>query len=147
LPQTRTTLIFTAIFLSVISLIDFAYAQDDTANYTTKLDEIDDLLYIGIPIGLIGVSLTGAAFLLAMSKHAEENERKTHIELAKRNFIRAFIVLLICVIVIFVFDFIEIVNEQLYIQMKILDIISSYCLFGIGLAYLVKSARQIYIAV
>ncbi len=137
-----------AILTTILSFtLTQVYAQDDTANYTTKLDEIDDLLHISIPIGLIGVSLTGAAFLLAMLGKTENNEKKTHMQLAKNNFITGFIAFLICVIVIFVFDFVEIINEQLYIQVKILDIIVSYGLFAIGIAFLVKSARQIYITV
>ncbi len=146
LSQTRTTLIFAAIFLSVISLIDVAYSQDDTS-YTTKLDEIDNLLPISLPIGLIGVSLTGAAFLLTMLSKTEDSEKKAHMQLAKKNFVRGFLAFLICLMVVFIFDFVEIINEHLYIQVKILDIIGSYGLFGIGLAYLVKAAKQIYITV
>lgn len=95
---------------SVSPSVGFAFAQDSTADYIKKLDAIDDLLPISLPIGLIGVSLTGAAFLLAMLGKTEDGQKKEHMQLAKKDFIKGFIAFLICLIVLFVFDFIEIVN-------------------------------------
>jgi len=52
---------------------------------------------------------------------------------------------LICTISVFVFDFLEIIIIKPSLYVIIPDILITYGFFGIGLMYLVRSAREIYI--
>ena len=52
---------------------------------------------------------------------------------------------LICTIVLFVFDFLEILSEHYAELYVILDVIISHVLFGIGVVYLIKAATQLYV--
>lgn len=147
--QARSTpIFFAAILLLVISLIDFVYAQNEITSTNeilkNKIDVLDDLLVITVPSTLTGLSLAGASFLLQGSRNIEENDKSIHIRLAKKNFVKAFIMFLICTISVFVFDFLEILGDKPSIYVLILDIIITYGFFGFGLAYLVKAATRIY---
>ena len=75
----------------------------------------------------------------------EEGETKKHTIQAQKNFIKAFFMFLICTISIFVFDFLEIMGGKPSLYVIVPDIIITYGFFGVGIMYLIKSAREIYI--
>jgi hypothetical protein len=129
------------------SLIDFAFAQNDVTvqdDYTRTIDELDGLLSTTVTATLAGLSLTGATFLLRTFKD-EENETKLHTQKAQKNFIKAFSMFLICTISIFIFDFVEILGQEPNIYVLFLDLIITYGFFGVGIMYLIKSAKEMYI--
>lgn len=85
---------------------------------------------------LTGLSLTGASFLVTLTRNIGEDSDAVHVRLARKFFIKAFFMFLICTIVLFVFDFLEILDERHAISYTILDVIISYVLFGIGAVYM-----------
>jgi len=135
------------IFSSSLIGFGFAFAQNDVTvqdDYTRTIDELDGLLSTTVTATLAGLSLTGATFLLRTFKD-EENEIKLHTQKAQKNFIKAFSMFLICTIAIFVFDFLEILGKEPNIYVLFLDLIITYGFFGVGIMYLIKSAREMYI--
>jgi len=129
------------------SLIDFAFAQNDMTSqyeYNKTIDELDDLLSTQVTATLTGLSLAGAAFLVR-TINGEDDEIKRHTRQAQKKFIAAFLMFLISTIFIFIFDFLEALIEDLTIYGLLLDIIITYVFFGVGIVYLVKSAREMYI--
>lgn len=66
-----------------------------------------------------------------------------NITLARKNFIKAFVMFLSCVVILFVFDFIEIIQGETG-SVLIADLVFTYTTFGIGLAYLVRAARRLH---
>jgi uncharacterized membrane protein len=135
------------------SLIDFTFAQSDVTaqnNVTAQndspkaIDELDKLLSTQVTATLTGLSLAGATFLVRTFK-GEESETKLHTQQAQKNFIKAFVMFLICTIFIFIFDFIEIIGVGPNIFALFLDFIITYGFFGIGNMYLIKSAREMYV--
>lgn len=138
-------MIFTFLIFSG-SLIDFAFAQNDVIpqdNFIRKIDQLDDLLTITVTATLTGLSIAGATFL-GRSFSGEEEETKIHTIQAQKNFIKAFRMFLSCTIFIFGFDFFEVMSSVPSLYVIISDIIITYSLFGLGLNYLRKSAKQIY---
>jgi len=129
------------------SLIGFAFAQNDMSSqydFTKTFDELDNLLSTTVTATLTGLSLAGATFLVRTFKD-EENETKLHTQQAQKNFIKAFLMFLICTIFIFIFDFIEILGKEPNIYVLFLDLIITYGFFGVGIMYLIKSAKEMYI--
>jgi len=129
------------------SLIDFAFAQNDVTiqNESPKtIDDLDDLLTTSVTATLTGLSIAGATFL-GRSFSDKEEETKRHTIQAQKNFIKAFSMFLICTISIFVFDFFEIVRGNPSIYVLISDLIITYGFFGVGVMYLIKSAKDLYI--
>jgi hypothetical protein len=151
ITKSLCTLIVFMIFSG--SLIDFTFAQSDvtTQNNVTAqndspkaIDGLDDLLTNSVTATLTGLSLAGATFL-GRSTGTEKVETKNHTIQAQKNFIKAFFMFLVCTVSVFVFDFLEIIIKKPSLSLIIPDIIISYGFFGIGLMYLVKSAREIYV--
>ena len=126
------------------SLIDFAFAQNDMTAQDESTKTIDDLLTTSVTATLTGLSIAGATFL-GRSFSDEEGETKKHTIQAQKNFIKAFSMFLICTIAIFVFDFLEILGKEPNIYVLFLDLITTYGFFGVGIMYLIKSAREMYI--
>ena len=122
------------------SLIDFAFAQNDMTAQDESTKTIDDLLTTSVTATLTGLSIAGATFL-GRSFSAEEGEIKNHTIQAQKNFIKAFFMFLICTISVFIFDFLEIIIIKSSLYVIIPDIIITYGFFGIGIIYLIKSAR------
>lgn len=140
---------FGIVFVLAASSIYSVSAQTDIENMmdkdTVKILALDDVMVPSITATLTGLSLTGASFLVNLTRSTGESSDADHVRMARKFFIKAFFMFLICTIILFVFDFLEILSEhhaQLYV---ILDVIISHILFGIGVVYLVKAAIQLYV--
>ena len=144
---TKILCIFFVFMIFSSSLIGFAFAQTDVIAQNDSIrtiEELDGLLSTIMTATLTGLSLAGATFLVRTFKD-EEIETKQHTERAQKNFIKAFSMFLICTIAIFVFDFIEILGKEPNIYVLFLDLIITYGFFGVGIMYLIKSAKEMYI--
>lgn len=108
-----------------------------------KANALDNILNPTISATLTGLSLTGGTFLVNLTRNTTE-DIAARIHLARKFFIKAFFMFLICTISLFVFDFIQILSEKYIILYTLLDVIITYLLFGIGALYLVNAARQLY---
>ena len=130
-----------------------ASAQDTGTNsglertgFVERISEFDHLLNIGIAAPLTALSLTGATFLTRSSKNDTEDPRHTQLmSSAKKNLIKAFVIFLACTIVIFVFDFIELLLNNATIIVEIVDLAVSYSLLFAGFGYLAIAARKMYL--
>ena len=116
-------------------------AQDDSLKV---IDELDNLLNTTVTATLTGLSLAGATFLVR-TFNDEEDETTKYARKAQKDFIKAFFMFLICTISIFVFDFLEIIIRKSSLYVLVPDIIITYGFFGVGIMYLIKSARDIHI--
>lgn len=129
-----------------------AFAQDANTNsgqeksgLAERLASFDHLLNIGIAAPLTALSLTGATFLTRTSKNENEDSTYTHLlEQAKKNLIKAFVIFLACTIIIFVFDFIELLLPTPIVIVEIIDLAISYSLLFIGFTYLANAANKMY---
>lgn len=132
-----------------VSSIYSVSAQNDVGNTIDKKDLIDKVLDLDneltptITATLTGLSLTGASFLMSLAR-STTNSDTIQIHLTKKYFIKAFFMFLLCTIVLFIFDFLEILNEKNVILYVILDVIITFTFFGIGIVYLVRAAKQLY---
>lgn len=108
-----------------------------------KANDLDNILNPTISATLTGLSLTGGTFLVNLTRNTTEDVA-ARIHLARKSFIKAFFMFLICTISLFVFDFIQILSEKYIIFYTLLDVIITYLLFGIGALYLVNAARHLY---
>jgi hypothetical protein len=142
-------MLFVMTMLFVTSSIYFVSAQSDIKNATNseynieKASSLDDILNPTISATLTGLSLTGGTFLVNLTRSSSE-DIAAHIHLARKSFIKAFFMFLICTIALFVFDFIQILSEKYIIFYTIADVIITYILFGVGALYLVNAARNLY---
>ena len=138
------------VLILAVSSIYSVSAQSDVGNTTGKKDltskilELDNMLVPTITATSTGLSLTGTSFLVNLVRSTSEDSDAAHIRLARKFFIKAFFMFLICIIALFVFDFLEILAEKYIILSTVLDIVITYALFGICIMYLVKAARQLY---
>jgi len=144
---------FLALFATVLAvpLIGAVYAQDSVENdnifskpFGAKILKLDDTLTPSISATLTGLSLTGASFLLHLARGDSRDEAAIHVELARKSFINAFFMFLVCTVAIFVFDFLEILYEKYVVIETLLDILITYAFFAAGIIYLVKAARKLY---
>ncbi len=154
LVNLETKKIFIILILLASSALWFYPASAQNTNTNTslentglneKINQFDHLLNIGISAPLTALSLTGATFLTRSTK--ENNGDSRHIQLmdgAKRNLIKAFVIFLACTIVIFVFDFIELLLTTSPVIVEIVDLVISYSLLFSGFAYLVVAAKKMY---
>jgi len=142
------TLLFAIVLILAVPLIYSVSAQSDVGNTAVKnpikILALDDIMTPTITATLTGLSLTGASFLVTLSRNIGDGSDANHIRLARKFFIKAFFMFLICTIVLFVFDFIEILDEKYTTSYIIIDVVISHVLFGIGAVYLVKAAHQLY---
>lgn len=126
----------------------FAFAQNDMTaqdDSIRTIDDLDGLLSTTVTATLTGLSLAGATFLARAFNNKEEDETTKHTRKAQKNFIKAFVMFLICTISVFVFDFLEIIIKKPSLYVIVPDIIITYGFFGVGIMYLIKSAKEIYI--
>ncbi|TRZ78812.1 MAG: hypothetical protein D4R90_05400 [Nitrosopumilales archaeon] len=127
-----------------------AFAQDansnqDKSGLAGRLAAFDHLLNIGIAAPLTALSLTGATFLTRTGKSENEDSTYTHLlEQAKKNLIKAFVIFLACTIVIFAFDFIELLLPVPIVIVEIIDLAITYSLLFTGFAYLANAANKMY---
>jgi hypothetical protein len=137
------------ILVLVVSSVYSVSAQSDVVNTMDNKDDnekyraLDNILNPTISATLTGLSLTGGTFLVNLTRNTSETVTN-HIHIARKSFIKAFFMFLICTILLFVFDFIEILDEKNILTYIILDVIITYILFGIGAWYLVNAAKQLY---
>lgn len=146
---TKQTLFVIFLVLTVPSIYSVS-AQSDIGNTTDKkiftdnVLELDDMLVQTITATLTGLSLAGASFLIASGRTTSDNDA-AHIHRARKFFIKAFFMFLICTILLFVFDFLELMSESHIVWITIFDVIITYSLFGIGAVYLGKAAIELYV--
>jgi hypothetical protein len=146
--HTKSMLFAMALFLAVSSLYSVS-AQSDFENIlSTKISKdkilaLDNILNPNISAVLTGLSLTGGTFLVNLARNNNETIT-TRIQLARKSFIKAFFMFLICTLSLFVFDFIEILDQPEIIKYTLIDVIVTYAFFGLGSAYLVNAAKQLY---
>ena len=142
------SLLFGIVFVLAVSSIYSVSAQSDNEN-TIKgdrekgLSQLDDALTPQISATLTGLSLTGGTFLVSLTRNTNE-AFSNHIQIARKSFIKAFFMFLICTIALFVFDFFEIIDEKNTALYIFLDVASSYALFGIGASHLVNAAKHLF---
>ena len=140
---------FFVVLVLMISMSDSAFAQNDIESTTkkdlmNKMDDLDNSLNPVITATLTGLSLTGASFLVNSLRTKNESEESNHINSAKKHFIKAFFMFIICTIVLLTFDFLQIINARNARELIILDVAITYTLFGIGVVYLVSAAKHLY---
>ena len=136
--------------LSVLSIYSVSVQSDFENILSTKISKdkilaFDNMLNPNISALLTGLSLTGGTFLVNLTRNTDNDSNALHIHLARKFFIKAFFMFLICTTILFVFDFIEILDEAHIVTYIIFDVIITYTLFGTGAAYLVDAAKQLYI--
>ena len=142
-------MLFAMVLILAVSSIYSVSAQGDFENtLSTKISKdkiiaLDNILNPGISATLTGLSLTGGTFLVNLARNNDEAVI-SHINRARKYFIKAFFMFLICTLVLFVFDFIEIYDEPEIVTYTLLDVIVSYAFFGLGAAYLVNAAKELY---
>lgn len=140
---------FATVLIFVASSSYSVFAQNSTeivmnSEYNIeKANGLDNILNPTISATLTGLSLTGGTFLVTLTRNTTE-DIADRIHLARKSFIKAFFMFLICTISLFVFDFFQILSEKYIVFYTILDVIITYTLFGIGALYLVNAARQLY---
>jgi hypothetical protein len=140
---------FAIVLVLAVSSVYSVSAQNDVGNtmdtkvVIDRILELDNELTPTITATLTGLSLTGASFLMSLTRNAN-NKDTNQIHLIKKDFIKAFFMFLICTIVLFVFDFIEILNPKNAITYIILDVCITFTLFGFGVIYLARAAKQLY---
>lgn len=137
-----------ALFLAVSSIYSVSAQSDfeimlDTKISKDKILALDNILNPSISAVLTGLSLTGGTFLVNLTRNNNETV-SINIHLARKSFIKAFFMFLICTLFLFVFDFIEILDQPEIIKYTILDIIVTYSFFVLGAAYLINAAKQLY---
>ena len=142
------SMLFTITLLLAVSSIYSVSAQSDIENTVKNISNekaraLDSTLNPTISATLTGLSLTGGTFLVNLTRNNSETI-STRIHLARKSFINAFFMFLLCTLVLFVFDFLEIVDEKNLVLYTIVDVVMSYALFALGALFLVKAAKQLY---
>jgi hypothetical protein len=144
---TKSILFAMVLFLAVSSIYSVS-AQSDFENGVKNISNekaraLDNILNPTISATLTGLSLTGGTFLVNLTRN--NNETVTNrIHLARKSFIKAFFMFLICTLILFVFDFFEIADEKNLVLYTLVDVVMSYALFALGALFLVNAAKQLY---
>jgi len=142
-------MLFAMALILATSSIYSVYAQSDFENMlSTKISKdriiaLDNILNPSISAVLTGLSLTGGTFLVNLARNNDETVI-AHINQARKYFIKAFFMFLICTLLLFIFDFIEILDQPEIIKYTLIDVIVTYAFFGLGAAYLVNAAKEMY---
>ena len=131
-----------ALFVSPVYPVFAQYSLGDKTDQ--KILALDNTLVPQIAATLSGLALTGATFLINVERNTDESPVAERIRQTRRSFIKAFFMFLICTIILFVFDFIEIIDERDILLSTILDVTISYGFFGAGAVYLAKAASMLY---
>lgn len=122
-----------------------AFAQNDVRNgIDKKVLDLDNTLTATITATLTGLSLTGASFLVNVERGINDDKIVSHIRVTRKSFIKAFFMFLICTVLLFVFDFIEVLDQRYIILSTFLDVVTTYTFFGLGIVYLAIAARKLY---
>ena len=135
----------------VVSSIGSIHAQssvdgsESTMSLESKIIKLDDLLVPSITATLTGLSLTGASFLAQSTKNIPQDKDAAFLSLARKSFIKAFSMFILCTIILLGFDFLAILSANYLVTQAILDVLVSYSLFGIGIVYLVNAAKALYV--
>ena len=146
--HTKSILFTTVLFLAVSSIYSVSAQSDFEIMLRTKISKdkilaLDNVLNPIISSTLTGLSLTGGTFLVNLTRN--NNETVTNrIHLARKSFIKAFFMFLICTLILFVFDFFEIADEKNLVLYTLVDVVMSYALFALGALFLVNAAKQLY---
>ncbi len=108
-----------------------------------KARALDNILTPTITATLTGLSLTGGTFLVNLTR-GNNDVSTAHIHVARKSFIKAFFMFLVCTIVLFAFDFFEIIDEKNIVIYTFIDVAVSYALFAFGALFLVKAAKHLF---
>lgn len=108
-----------------------------------KARALDNILTPTITATLTGLSLTGGTFLVNLTR-GNNDVNTAHIHVARKSFIIAFFMFLVCTIVLFVFDFLEIIDDKHVVIYTFIDIAMSYVLFGLGALFLVSAGKHLF---
>jgi uncharacterized membrane protein len=141
-------MLFAIILVLSASSIYSVYAEskiDREIAFENQVLDLDNSLTPPISATLTGLSLTGASFLVNIARSSNEDSDAAHIRLARKFFIKAFFMFLICTIALFIFDFIQILSHLDPVLITLVDIIITFALFSIGVVYLSRAARELYI--
>jgi len=142
-------MLFAMALILAASSIYSVSAQSDFENIlSTKISKdriiaLDNILNPSISAVLTGLSLTGGTFLVNLARNNDETVI-AHINRARKYFIKAFFMFLICTLLLFIFDFIEILDQPEIVKYTLIDVIVTYAFFGLGAAYLVNAAKEMY---
>ena len=144
---TKSILFAMVLFLAVSSIYSVS-AQSDFENGVKNIRNeraraLDNILNPSISAVLTGLSLTGGTFLVNLARNNDETVI-AHINRARKYFIKAFFMFLICTLLLFIFDFIEILDQPEIVKYTLIDVIVTYAFFGLGAAYLVNAAKEMY---
>lgn len=141
---------FVLVLVFVIPSIYSVFAQNDNVDainekgFLSKMGKLDNTLNPIITATLTGLSLTGASFLVNVIRVNNESKESIHINNAKKHFIKAFFMFIICTVILLIFDFLQILDERNTRQLIILDVVITYAFFAIGVVHLVTAARHLY---
>jgi len=142
------SILFALVLVLTASSIYSVFAQNDIKDTIIQKDLMDKVLDLdnelnpAVTATLTGLSLTGASFLMSLARTTNDSE-SNKIHIIKKHFIKAFFMFLVCTIVLFIFDFIEILETHLVLYV-ILDVIITFSFFGLGVIYLARAAKQLY---
>jgi len=142
------SILFALVLVLAASSIYSVFAQNDIKDtiiqkdFMDKVLDLDNELNPTVTATLTGLSLTGASFLMSLARTTNDSE-SNKIHIIKKHFIKAFFMFLVCTIVLFIFDFIEIMETHLVFYV-ILDVIITFSFFGLGVIYLARAAKQLY---
>ena len=123
-------------------------AQNDVKNTIIQKDLLDKVLDLDnelnptVTATLTGLSLTGASFLMSLARTTSDSE-SNQIHIIKKHFIKAFFMFLVCTIILFIFDFIEILEAHIVLYV-LLDVIITFTFFGLGVIFLARAAKNLY---
>lgn len=136
------------VLILAISSIYSVSGQSDIENIQKDISNerglsLDRILNPQIAATLTGLSLTGGTFLVNLTR-GNNDDNTYHIHVARKSFIKAFFMFLICTVVLFVFDFLEIIDGKNIIMYTFIDVAVSYALFGFGALFLVSAAKHLY---
>jgi len=112
------SILFALVLVLAASSIYSVFAQNDIKDtiiqkdFMDKVLDLDNELNPTVTATLTGLSLTGASFLMSLARTTNDSE-SNKIHIIKKHFIKAFFMFLVCTLVLFIFDFIEIMETHL----------------------------------
>jgi hypothetical protein len=137
--------IFTIIAVLIIVTVYLIYnigteKINISSSLLEKLNKADNLLQVNITVPLAGMTIAAATFL--GRKIIDAPDIQKHLISAKRDFINAFYILIVCTIMIFFFDFIETFLSEAALVL-ISDIVVTFGTFIFGLIFLVRGVSAL----
>lgn len=132
------------LLILVLTLVTYpVFGQNIENSFDDEFLKLDDSLTPTTTATLTGLSLTGASLLVAMTRNTDDKLIE-NIRMARKSFIKAFYMFLLCTVALLLFDFIQVLDNRDIVLTIILDVVISYVLFGIGIFYLINAARRLY---